>query len=200
MDKRAKTKNKKAEKCLLFEEKRRLPVTKVGVRCQLSGKYRGAAHQISNLSVEKGQSFFNHVVFHIFCKLLSFVIYFISKTLQVKTILTNSPSYMNCKPLPITIEIFNSVKFGFQSIFVRYSFLESSSLELISMLKEDAFKLTEKESVKAAISLNKQESFLMSIFMKEKHFDQPIVEMTEYKDFMKNIRPKCYLPNTKLFY
>ena len=79
MGKRAKNKTKKAKKFQLFEEKNRLDNTKVEAHCQLSGKYRGAAHQISNLSVEKCQSLFDPVVFHNFSKLLSLFIYFINK-------------------------------------------------------------------------------------------------------------------------
>ena len=48
---------------MLFEEKMRLGVKKVGVRCQLSGKYRGSAQQLSNIGAEKGESLFDHVAF-----------------------------------------------------------------------------------------------------------------------------------------
>ena len=80
----AKNKNKIWKNFLLFEENIRLGVTKVGVRCQLSGKYRGAAHQISNLSVEKGQSLLDPVVFHHFTKFLSIIFYFINNLYKSK--------------------------------------------------------------------------------------------------------------------
>ena len=65
---------------------------------------RGAAPQSCNLNVKKGQPSFVPILFQMFRKYDSHLLF--------KTVISKSPSYINCKPLPTTIEIFTSSNYG----------------------------------------------------------------------------------------
>ena len=69
---------------------------KVNDHCDLTANYRSAVHHSCNIKVKKGQPSFVPVLLHNFTNNGS--------DLVIKTLLSDSPNYINCKPLPVTVE------------------------------------------------------------------------------------------------
>ena len=88
MGKRAGIKYKNARKCWLYEQKFKLDDMKDRDHSHLAGKPIEAAHQTCNLTVNKGQASVVPFLCHNFGEYDSH--------LFIKTLISNSSSYINC--------------------------------------------------------------------------------------------------------
>ena len=155
---------------------------KVRDHCHLTGKYRGPAHNTSNINVKQKVSNFIPFAFQNFSNYDCHM--FFKRLVELKKDKTKF------KIIPKTNEEYIAVKYGCIRLIDSYRFLSQSLDKLVKNLDEDDFKILKREFPDKWKYLNKKIAYPYQYFNSIDDYQKP-VDNLKIEDFFSKLKNKC---------
>ena len=152
---------------------------KVRDHCHLTGKYRGSAHNTSNINVKQKDSNFIPFAFHNFSNYDCHM--FFKKLVDLKK------DKVKFKIIPKTNEEYISVKYGCIRFIDSYRFLSESLDKLVKNLDENDFKILKKEFPDKWQYLNKKLAYPYEYFNSIDDYKKPVNNLKK-EDFFSKLK------------
>ena len=152
---------------------------KVRDHCQLTGKYRGPAHNTCNINVKQKDSNFIPFAFHNFSNYDCHMFF--------KRLVDLKKDKVKFKIIPKTNEVYISVKYGCIRFIDSYRFLSESLDKLVKNLDENDFKILKKEFPDKWQYLNKKLAYPYEYFNSINDYKKPVNDLKK-EDFFSKLK------------
>ena len=152
---------------------------KVRDHCHLTGKYRGPAHNVSNINVKQKDSNFIPFAFHNFSNYDCHMFF--------KRLVDLKKDKVKFKIRPKTSEEYIVVKYGCIRFIDSYRFLSESLDKLVKKLDEDDFKILKKEFPDKWQYLNKKLAYPYQYFNSIDDYKKPVDNLKK-EDFLNKLK------------